>query len=192
MDEDGGWGAAVGLEVVEVLGPEGLVVCPPGGEDPGMGSGFGEVFGNLEGCRGCEGGVRGQRGVGGVVFGCGVGEISQGVTAVAGDPVKCDSDPPSTEGVESSLDASGFDPVHISAWGVGGAGVDGILAVREDGVAGWRGFLPWEGGNFADAVGEPLCPGVGNVEVGWQVVCGFEDHPDCCGNASNLSADVRD
>ena len=45
-------GVAVGLEVVEVLRPEGLGVCPPGGEDPGMGSGFGEVFGNLEGCRG--------------------------------------------------------------------------------------------------------------------------------------------
>ena len=50
--EDGGWGVAVRLEIEEMLGPEGLVVCPPGGEDPGMGSSFGEVFGYLEGCRG--------------------------------------------------------------------------------------------------------------------------------------------
>ena len=64
------------LEVEEMLGPEGLVVCPPGGEDPVMSSGFGKVCGNLEGCGGCEGRVRGQGGVGGVVFGCGVGEIS--------------------------------------------------------------------------------------------------------------------
>ena len=50
--EDGTRGVAVRLEVEEELGPEGLVVRPPGGEDPGMGSGFDEVLGNLKGCGG--------------------------------------------------------------------------------------------------------------------------------------------
>ena len=45
-----GWGeAAVCLISVEVLGPNGLVVCPPGGEDPGMDSSFDEFFGDLKG-----------------------------------------------------------------------------------------------------------------------------------------------
>ena len=70
-------------------------------------------------------------------FGCSVGKISQGVPAVARDPVQGDSDSPCTEGVESALDSAGFDPVHVSARGVGRADVDGVLAVREDRVAGW-------------------------------------------------------
>ena len=38
----------MGLEGEEVLGSEGLVIGPPGGEDPSMGPGFDEVLGNLE------------------------------------------------------------------------------------------------------------------------------------------------
>jgi hypothetical protein len=48
MFEDGRRRAAVGLEGEEVLGSEGLVIGPPGGEDPSMGPGFDEVLGNLE------------------------------------------------------------------------------------------------------------------------------------------------
>ena len=62
------------------------------------------------------------------------------------DPVEGDSDPPSTQGVEGALDSTGFDPVYVSAGGVGGARVNGILTVREDGVAGWGGFLAWREG----------------------------------------------
>ena len=86
----------MGLEVEEVLGSEGLVVRPPGGEDPGVGPGFDEVFGNLERGAGGVGRGRGQVGVGGVELGCGVGEVSQRVPAVARDPVQGDSDSPCT------------------------------------------------------------------------------------------------
>ena len=108
------------------------------------------------------------------------------------DPVEGDSDPPCTQGVEGALDSTGFDPVHVSAGGVGGARVNGILTVREDGVAGWGGFLAWREGDTADAVGEPLGAGVGSVVVGWEVFGGFEDHPCRCGDGSDLSADVCD
>ena len=94
--------------------------------------------------------------------------------------------------MESALDSASFDPVHVSARHVGGADVNRILTVREDSVTGWWGLLAWEGGDIADAVGEPLCSGVGGVVVGWEVLGGFEYHPGCCGDGGNLSTDVCD
>ena len=188
-----GWGeAAVCLISVEVLGPNGLVICPPGGEDPGMGSGFDEFFGNLEGgSRGVRR-MRGKGGVGGMEFGCAVDEVPQGMTAVSRDPIQADSDSPGSQGVEGSLDGSGFHPVHVGTRNVGGADVDCELAVREYRVAGRGGMLAWWEREVEVAVGEPLGPGVGGVEVGWEVVGCFEDHFDCCGDGRDLCADVGD
>jgi hypothetical protein len=62
---------------------KGLVIRPPGGENPSMGPGFDEVFGDLKGGLGGVRRVRWSGGVGGVEFGCG----SQRVAAVSRDPV---------------------------------------------------------------------------------------------------------
>ena len=99
---------------------------------------------------------------------------------------------PRARRVWRARDSAGFDTVHVSARGAGGADVDGVLAVREDRVAGSMGLLAWEGGDFADAVGEPLCSGVGGVVVSWEVLGVFEYHPGCCGDGGNLSTDVCD
>ena len=53
-------------------------------------------------------------------------------------------------------------------------------------------MLVWGEWKVQDAVSEPLGSGVGGVEVGWEVVCCFEDHSDCHGNGCDLGADVGD
>ena len=90
---------------------------------------FDEVFGDLKGGLGGVRRVRWSGGVGGVEFGCGVGEVSQRMAAVSRDPVQTDSNSPSSQGVESSLDGAGCHPVHVGAGDIGGADVDRKLAV---------------------------------------------------------------
>ena len=106
------------LEGEEALGLVGVEVGPPDREKPRMGSGFDEVLRNFQGGRGMVGRFRWEEGVGRVVLGRGIRKVSQGVAAVARDPVQGDSNSPVFDLVEGSLDPPGFDPVSVGGGSV--------------------------------------------------------------------------